>query len=120
MLMLVAAPFALVAVAFVVPQFRFFFITLAFLSMIALNVVGTSLIRRRTPGAPQFPWPPVSLALTATFSVLFVGAATLGALPVDIAYLAALIGTMAVTGLVWRAYSKKLAKEVRAILGKAR
>ena len=118
--MLVAAPFALVAVAFVFPQFGFFFITLAFLSLIALNVAGTSLTRRRLPGAPQFPWPRVSLALAATFSVLFVGAATLGALPVDIAYLTALIGTIAVTGLVWRAYRKKLAKEVRAMQGKAR
>ena len=118
--MLVASPFVLIAVAFVVPQFGLFLITMAFLTMIALNVVGGWLIPRLVSGAPRFPWPRVSLALAATFSGVFVAATTLVALPAEIAYLAALIGTMVVTGLLWRAYEKKLPKEVRAMLGKAR
>ena len=119
-LMLVASPFVIIAVVFVVPQFGLFLITMAFLSMIALNVVGGWLIPRLVSGAPRFPWPRVSLALAATFSGVFVAATTLVALPAEIAYLAALIGTMVVTGLVWGAYEKKLPKEVRAMLGKAR
>jgi len=103
-LMLVASPFVIIAVVFVVPQFGLFLITMAFLSMIALNVVGGWLIPRLVSGAPRFPWPRGSLV----------------ALPAEIAYLAALIGTMVVTGLVWGAYEKKLPKEVRAMLGKAR
>ena len=118
--MLVASPFALTAVAFIVPQFGLFFVTLAFLSVIALNVVGAWLVRRLVRGAPRFPWPVVSLALAATFSGAFVAASSLAALPAEIAYLAALIGTMVVTGLLWRAYEKKLPKQVLAMLGKAR
>ena len=119
-LLLVTSPFALVAVVFVVPQFGLFFTTMAFLSMIALNVIGAWLIRRLVSGAPRFPWPRVSFALALTFSGVFVAATTLAALPAELAYLAALIGTMVVTGLLWRAYEKKLPKEVRAMLGKAR
>jgi len=116
--MLVAAPFALIAVAFIVPRFGLFFLTLAFLNIVALNAAAAWLVRRLVSGAPRFPWPRVSLALAATFSGA--AATTLAALPAELAYLAALIGTMVVTGLLWRAYEKKLPKEVRSILGKAR
>ena len=118
--MLVAAPFALIAVAFIVPRFGLFFLTLAFLNIVALNAAAAWLVRRLVSGAPRFPWPRVSLALAATFTGAFVAATTLAALPAELAYLAALIGTMVVTGLLWRAYEKKLPKEVRAMLGKAR
>ena len=117
---LVASPFALVAVAFVAPQFGLFFVTLSSFSMIALNVVGTWLIRRLVAEAPRFPWRRVSLAIAATFSGVFMAAATLAAQPIEIAYLAALIGTMGATGLLWRAYEKKMVREVRATRGKER
>src|SRR2546425_11857946 len=120
MLMLVASPFALTAVAFIVPQFGLFFVTLAFLSVIALNVVGAWLVRRLVRGAPRFLWPVVSLALAATFSGVFVAATTLVALPAEIAYLAALIGTMVVTGLLWRGDGEKQPHGGRGMLGQAR
>ena len=102
--MLVASPFALTAVAFIVPQFGLFFVTLAFLSVIALNVVGAWLVRRLVRGAPRFPWPVVSLALAATFSGAFVAASSLAALPAEIAYLAALI----------RSEERRVGKECRS------
>src|SRR5213592_513506 len=59
MLMLVAAPFALIAVAFIVPRFGLFFLALAFLNIVALNAAAAWLVRRLVSGAPRFPWPRV-------------------------------------------------------------
>ncbi len=119
-IILIAAFFTFLAVAFVVPQLGLLFFTLTVFSMIAISAVGTRLIRRALVGAHRFPWPLASLTITATFATAFLATLKLARLQFELAYLVALAGTMIVAGLILGAYERGLATDLRAALGKGR